>query len=567
MGKKLNISFFQSLKFKIFGSIIVAVTVTYFAIEIPLLVKARTEVEVLSSSYLKQVAIMTGWELEEKIDDDGYGVLESYEQLNEILGGRGIENMNSSYLYLVDKEGTMLYHSSKDKIGGKVENPAVNGLVNELAAGRNIESGTTKYNYKGADKLAAFYVLSDQSAIVVGTVDYLEAISVQRSMIALGTQAGMVILVIFILVALSLAASIAKPLTKVTEAVDRASDLDLREPENFERLLKRKDEVGKIANAVNDMDRKLRDVVKDLKDQSKNLEVSADEINKSIKNTSTTTAEVEKTVVEISEGTNNQAEQTQKATESVIIMGNMVEEANAEVDNLSETAGIMKKSGQNAAGILEELEKINVKATESIEEISTQTATTNESAKKIREATVMIADIAEETNLLSLNASIEAARAGEQGRGFAVVASQIQKLAEQSNESARQIEEIVESLIRDSEQAVETMDVVKEIITEQSDKVSKTGEIFSEVIEGIGTSIKGIENISEKTKKLDEARTSVVGVVENLTSIAEENAAGTEEASASIGDVAGIISGISGSVETLDEVATLLAEKVDLFTL
>ncbi len=567
MGKKLNISFFQSLKFKIFGSIIIAVIVTFFAIEIPLLVKARTEVEVLSSSYLKQVAIMTGWELEEKIDDDGYGVLESYEQLDEILGGRGIENMNSSYLYLVDKEGTMLYHSSKDKIGGKVENPAVNGLVNELAAGRNIESGTTKYNYQGADKLAAFYVLSDQSAIVVGTVDYLEAISVQRSMIALGTQAGMVILVIFILVALSLAASIAKPLTKVTEAVDRASDLDLREPENFERLLKKKDEVGKIANAVNDMDRKLRDVVKDLKDQSKNLEVSADEINKSIKNTSTTTAEVEKTVVEISAGTNNQAEQTQKATESVIIMGNMVEEANTEVDNLSETAGIMKKSGQNAAGILEELEKINVKATESIEEISAQTATTNESAKKIREATVMIADIAEETNLLSLNASIEAARAGEQGRGFAVVASQIQKLAEQSNESARQIEEIVESLIRDSEQAVETMDVVKEIITEQSEKVSKTGEIFSEVIEGIGTSIKGIENISEKTKKLDEARTSVVRVVENLTSIAEENAAGTEEASASIGDVAGIISGISGSVETLDEVATLLAEKVDLFTL
>ena len=145
-------------------------------------------------------------------------------------------------------------------------------------------------------------------------------------------------------------------------------------------------------------------------------------------------------------------------------MGDMIEKNNSQIENLNVNAEEMTKAGDSAIDTLKELETINGKTKNAIDVIYEQTNTTNESAMKIREAINLITDIAEETNLLSLNASIEAARAGEQGRGFAVVAGQIQKLAEQSNESARKIEAIVASLIEDSDKAVETMNEVRQIM-------------------------------------------------------------------------------------------------------
>ena len=191
--------------------------------------------------------------------------------------------------------------------------------------------------------------------------------------------------------------------------------------------------------------------------------------------------------------------------------------------------------------------------------------TTNESASKIREVTGLITEIAEETNLLSLNASIEAARAGDAGRGFAVVASQIQKLADQSSSSAKQIEEIVDRLISDSEQAVATMDQVKAIISKQSEDVEKTGNAFGEVSEGIKNSMSVIQSISEKVRTMDEARVNVVDTVQNLTAIAEENAASTQESSASVTSITGIAVNIEQSSGDLKQIAMDLDEDMKEF--
>ena len=246
-------------------------------------------------------------------------------------------------------------------------------------------------------------------------------------------------------------------------------------------------------------------------------------------------------------------------------MGNMVEETNQEVRNLMDNADNMRKASDEASTTLSDLEKINQQAKDAIDVIYEQTNTTNESALKIREATSLITSIAEETNLLSLNASIEAARAGEQGRGFAVVASQIQKLAEQSNDSARQIEAIIDSLISDSQKAVETMGEVKEIMNSQNENVEKTNSIFTQVKEGIFNSIDGVNKIADKTQKLDEARVNVVDVVQSLSAIAEENAASTEETSASVTEVSNIIYSISENATQLKEVANGLEENMNIF--
>ncbi len=274
---------------------------------------------------------------------------------------------------------------------------------------------------------------------------------------------------------------------------------------------------------------------------------------------------MDKEVSEIAESASSQAGEKQKAKENVITIGNMIEEASQGVKDLNEMASGMQNSDQVAIGILQELGSVNEQTRNSIGDIARQTVTTNESASKIREVTGLITEIAEETNLLSLNASIEAARAGDAGRGFAVVASQIQKLADQSSSSAKQIEEIVDRLISDSEQAVATMDQVKAIISKQSEDVEKTGNAFGEVSEGIKNSMSVIQSISEKVRTMDEARVNVVDTVQNLTAIAEENAASTQESSASVTSITGIAVNIEQSSGDLKQIAMDLDEDMKEF--
>ena len=177
----------------------------------------------------------------------------------------------------------------------------------------------------------------------------------------------------------------------------------------------------------------------------------------------------------------------------------------------------------------------------------------------------MISSIADETNLLSLNATIEAARAGEAGRGFAVVATQIQKLAEQSNESAKRIDEIIKQLVNDSESAVRTMDDVQVIMQKQSENLAKTAEVFAQVKDGIGESINGMGQIASVTGSLNEARNEIIGTVQSLTAIAEQNAASTHETSASVVEINEVLHSITESANRLKDIAAVMDSNMNKF--
>ena len=213
------------------------------------------------------------------------------------------------------------------------------------------------------------------------------------------------------------------------------------------------------------------------------------------------------------------------------------------------------------------MSQVNRKAQKAIELIYEQTNTTNESAIKIKDATALITSIAEQTNLLSLNAAIEAARAGEQGRGFAVVAEQIQKLAEESNESAKEIGQVIALLMEDSEKAVRTMDEVKQVMEDQNENVVQTKDQFMEMHGGIARTIDEIRNIAEKMEQIDNTRVNVVDIVQNLTSLAEENAAGTEETSASVTEVGEHMSRIAQKSGELKTIADGLQDEMNVFLL
>ena len=184
---------------------------------------------------------------------------------------------------------------------------------------------------------------------------------------------------------------------------------------------------------------------------------------------------------------------------------------------------------------------------------------------KIRDAAQLITSIAEETNLLSLNASIEAARAGEQGSGFAVVAGQIKKLAEQSNDSAKYIDKIIEALLEESSCAVQIMDEVKDIMKKQSEHLADTKDCFGEVSHNVEVTQSEISNIANTISNMDEERVSVIDVVQSLTAIAEENAASTEESLASTEMVNGMIKGVAEVAKSLEELANEIETDVSIF--
>jgi len=357
---------------------------------------------------------------------------------------------------------------------------------------------------------------------------------------------------------------IIKSLHLGTDALEKVAKGNLK-VELDEKSLKRKDEIGNICRAINTLKAELLDIITNVKTQSGALSDDSAVLRDKTETSSDHIMQVERAVEEIAQGAGNQAEETQSATENIIVMGNMIEETANEIDVLNENAKQIKTLGQTAAGTLQNLQQINQKTKESIDVIYEQTNTTNTSAQKIKEATALITDIAEETNLLSLNASIEAARAGEQGRGFAVVASQIQKLAEQSNESARQIEEIITLLLTDSEKAVETMEEVKEIMESQSENVLKTDEQVKQVLGQVDQSIEAIGRIAQKTNKINEARVSVTDTVQNLTAVAEENAASTEESAASVNQVSEIIHEIADNAKMLKEIAEQMDKSMERF--
>lgn len=352
---------------------------------------------------------------------------------------------------------------------------------------------------------------------------------------------------------------------KLTSAVtDAMANGDMTQKLD-EKCLKRNDEIGDICKSLDKMQESLIGTLSGLASQSTELLTTAETLERMADETSRTIAQVENAVNDIANGATSQATDTTNASTNVVTMGDIISSTVSDVGVLMTTSEKMSTYGRDAVGILHELKSVNEKATKSIDVIYEQTNITNEAAEKIKQATAIITSIAEETNLLSLNASIEAARAGDAGRGFAVVADQISKLAEQSNASAAEIEQITNSLIEDSNKAVSIVEEVKEVMADQALKMDRTESAFASVSDGIDDSIRNVTQIDRSSKELDEARKQVIDIIQNLTAIAEENAASTQETSAATSEVTAAADNVSRAAVTLKGITADLESTIRTF--
>lgn len=415
----------------------------------------------------------------------------------------------------------------------------------------------------------AYYIPIKQGNEVVGMVfagtpsaDVNEFI---QSKVAVISLISVVMVAVLLIIGVMFALNLSKAIGDAQKVIGKIGKGDLRVKVS-EKAKKRKDEIGAMTCELEELINKLVEIIGEVKTSSKTLYQSGVSLETMSNQSSTTTNEISNAVEDVSRGAMNQAEETENASVNVVKIGDMITEIVSSVDNLGKASKEMKDASDESTIIIKELSVSNDKTTEAIDKIGIQVNTTNESVQAIRQAVEMITSIATETNLLSLNASIEAARAGEHGRGFAVVASEIQKLAEESNESAKQISVIIDNLLKDSEETVRVMSEVDAIVKEQKEKLDETKDKFDLVTEGVSSTRKETIAIEKQANACNEARTVVMGVIENLSAISEENAASAQETNASMEELNANLTLLSDAAKDLLDLSTELEKSMEFFT-
>lgn len=448
-------------------------------------------------------------------------------------------------------------------IGSDASDNVYNTVVKE---GKTFESYDLVIN---GEKYFAYYTpLKNTDGSIVGM---LFAGKPQKDVTAFIYEKSSILIMVSVIVSFLVIAiviifviSIRRAIRSTNNAVQILSTGDLR-AEIEHKLLKRKDELGDMARVVHNLNSQLLDVITKVNHTANVLMDAGKELSNMASQTSATADEIGHAVEDISKGAVSQADEIETASSNIEEMGGVIEKIVNRVSSLDDTSDRMKNAGDSSSDIINELSRSNDRTMDAIRRIGEQVNATNESANMISEAIQLITSIAEETNLLSLNASIEAARAGEQGKGFAVVANQIQKLAEQSNESAQKVSEIIANLLKDSEKTVAVMDEVQVIVDEQQEKLNQTKREFSNVQSGINSSREETSSIKDDTNVCDDARVKVVDVISNLSAISEENAAATQQTTASMQELNATINLLAESANKFTELSDELENEIKFF--
>lgn len=373
-----------------------------------------------------------------------------------------------------------------------------------------------------------------------------------------------VAMILCIGVGLKLATSISHNIKKSISIMGKVAEGDLTVWVD-DKMLKRKDEIGDLSRVTVKLKDTLKGILKGISENSASLLEASRALGNAADTTNGTMNEVQDAVSQVVANSTEQSKNSESTSENMRIMGEHITETSTEVDTLNQNAASMQKSSKKTADTLAQLCHINEEVERIIGEVKEQTDRTNVSIQKINTAMEFITSIAEETNLLSLNASIEAARAGESGRGFAVVADQIKKLAEQSNQSGHEIEETTKALMEDSAREMEIMQRMQEIITEQSGSMQETRANVSEVLKEIEDSMQSILQIRESTGRLAESRGEVMEAVEQLSQIAHDNVDSTQQTYTETQEVLDTFKQVYDSAGQLKKIADELAQSMQYF--
>lgn len=485
-----------------------------------------------------------------------------YDEYAKSLSDVKLEGMDSSYVYVVKNDGTMLYHPTKEKVGQPVENAVIKGVVQQLQDGKKPGTTVVEYDFNGTTKYSAYTILNNENILVL-TADESEALAGITTVTGVAVGIIAIVVLIAIIISFIMGRRLMRPLVKVSTIIEDVANGNIEA--DFSVVKESNDEIGLIIEKMKELTQSLGSIVGKIRNSSDTMSSNSYELNDTSSQTLAANNEISKAVEDVAEGSTGMAASISKINENLLEMSNETKDINASVDEIKNQTTAVQDSSKIMNDKIKSMQDSSHKMDEGISAISKRIETVNTTVDKVSNIVSVIEEISSETNLLSLNASIEAARAGDAGKGFAVVAQEIRVLSDNTNTELENIKQIISSLVEECRYCVQASGTIVEDNAKQKEEIKAVLDEFGSLDEQIQKTAEKADEIEELVTAMIELNDDITKSSNSLTDVSAANAAATEEMNANIEELNAMMHGVSEMAEHMNNESDGLKEALSFF--